>query len=68
MNQLMKTVDTIKELIKPLPKELYQKAQKDLIAAEKSIPQDQMLHSILDSATTSSGIPPKSQPKQQNAQ
>jgi len=68
MNQLMKTVDTIKELIKTLPKELYQKAQGDLIAAEKSIPQYQMLHSVLDSAITSSGIPPKSQPKQQKAQ
>ena len=68
MIHLMKTVDIIKELIKTLPNELYNKAQEDLIAAEKSIPQDQMLHSVVDTAITSSGMPPKSQPKQQRVQ
>ena len=68
MNHLMKTIDTIKELIKTLTKELYNKTQEDLIAAEKYIPQDQMLLSVLDSAITSSGMAPKCQPKQQKVQ
>ena len=68
MNHLMKTVDTIKELIKALPRELYKKAQEDLTAAEKRIPQDQMLSSVLDSAITSSGMTPKAQPKKKKAQ
>ena len=33
----MKTVDTVKELIKTLPGKLYQMARGDLLAAEKSI-------------------------------
>jgi hypothetical protein len=68
MNHLMKTVDTIKELIKALPRELYKKAQEDLTAAEKRIPQDQMLSSVLDSAITSSGMTPKAQPKKKKVQ
>ena len=61
----MKTADTINELLKILLKQLHSKAKEVLNADEKSTPHDQMLHSVLDSGISSSGVAPKSQQKPQ---
>jgi hypothetical protein len=52
MSHLMKTVDTIKELIKSLPRDLYKKAEQDLKEAQMTVPTDQVLGSVLDNALT----------------
>ena len=63
----MKTVDTIEELIKTF-QGIIQEGTGGPNSYRKAVPQDQMLHSVLDSAITSPGMSPKRQPKQQKVQ